>query len=169
MRPRGEEAGGEREAERDRARDQDLALDQGDVVVDLPERLGEDRDPGRVARAGSAAATSAERVPSIDSTPAGSPPAAARRADPEAGGDRAPLRLGVGDHERVSCPSLGDAEDRHPGGRRLRIRLTSGAELGLGEARAHRLRQPRRARGCPGPASRLIFCAVRFDSSWGTT
>ena len=39
----------QRREQRDRARDQDLAADQGDVVVDVGEAGGEDRDPARLA------------------------------------------------------------------------------------------------------------------------
>ena len=47
-RPRGPEPGQQREGQRDRAGDHDLALDQRHVVGHLAERLREDRDPDRV-------------------------------------------------------------------------------------------------------------------------
>ena len=62
VRPRGEEAGDQGERERDGARDQDLALDQGDVVVDLVRAARRAPRSRSGPRAGSAGRRSAELV-----------------------------------------------------------------------------------------------------------
>ena len=134
--------------------DQDLALDQGDVVVDVGERVGEDDHPARLAGRRERRARSRRRARRRS----------ARRRSPRAGLERP--RSPPGSWARARCargPSrrrrTRDAARRRPSRtprtvtlarRALREAQRQAAKLGLGAAaRRSRTRAPARARPPP--------------------
>ena len=142
VRTRHEPAGAQRREQRDRPRDEDLAPDQGDVVVDVVEAGRKDRDPARLAlveqrHRGLAEALAADRLDRARERPGDG----GRRSGRVVGEDRRALELRVGDDEGGlgSGGPVAHAEHRHPRTRALVDPAHDRAQRRLGDPGVHRL------------------------------
>jgi hypothetical protein len=160
VRPRREVADQRGRRDRDRPRDQDLAADQVDVVVDVLERRREHRNPADPAILRQRDRRLADALTADPLDARGHPPRARRRRGRQvARQDRRALQLRVGDDEVRLRPALAGphAEDRHPRVRLLREPAHEPAQLALVDAALHRAAEALGARQRDGLQAAQLF------------
>ena len=166
---RREKTGEQRREDGDRARDQDLAADQRHRVVDLVERVREDRHPAGLAAAleRNGRLADALAIHELDRRARRSGRRGVGRRDVARHG-RVELELGIADDEGGLLAARPHADQRHARVRLLGDVADEATQARLRDPGLHGTRHLRRLLG-GGALRRSSRSAVRLERSWGTT